>query len=411
MNKNWKTIFFIFLIISLLTYGLLIPPILADTPPNIFYRQLFSSGNNYNLEPGLDQDRDGLSDAVENEIGTSLLLSDTDNDGLSDYEEIQKYLTNPLNADSDGDEITDAEWAERREYTRTYNAVVDLRLPYSLEDMNDFYQDAKLLGKISDEVSRFEIVLYPDAEELLNPSEYIPKENIYTQTTFAKNYNALMQHELRTKVTDSKTDLQALQKLQDIFNEFEHVNLHKGYGYSTDLPLQFQYYMNPQGIIEATWQGYPTIFSMDELLNHFFFAEGMYYNRTRGACSSSATMRGALFRAAGLEEQTIFTIPLFYSLKSDQTVFKVNNIQVKNYSNQSDNSYNVADHFFNIVRIGNRWIRVDTGIIDTGLLGPYIKLLNTHDQAYESWIFWNYQTYKEKRPYRYISVIELAPVH
>ena len=59
------------------------------------------------LARGADSDEDGITDADELFIyGTDLLDADTDNDGLSDSEE-SFYGSDPLNADSDGDGILD----------------------------------------------------------------------------------------------------------------------------------------------------------------------------------------------------------------------------------------------------------------------------------------------------------------
>lgn len=55
----------------------------------------------------LDTDGDGLLDAEEQAIGSSITLSDTDGDGLSDREEFRVFGTDPKNPDSDGDTYTD----------------------------------------------------------------------------------------------------------------------------------------------------------------------------------------------------------------------------------------------------------------------------------------------------------------
>lgn len=71
--------------------------------------------NGYNpLDPAddltiLDTDNDGLSDIMENNIGTDPTHPDSDRDGLSDGEEVNTYHTDPNKVDSDGDTIKDSE--------------------------------------------------------------------------------------------------------------------------------------------------------------------------------------------------------------------------------------------------------------------------------------------------------------
>lgn len=59
----------------------------------------------------LDSDGDGLTDWEEIHVyGTDPFNPDTDGDGLTDYEEVRIYGTDPLNPDTDGDGLTD--WEE-----------------------------------------------------------------------------------------------------------------------------------------------------------------------------------------------------------------------------------------------------------------------------------------------------------
>ncbi len=55
----------------------------------------------------VDTDRDGLPDAEETRLGTSLTNSDTDGDGLTDGREVKSLGTNPLVADTDGGGVDD----------------------------------------------------------------------------------------------------------------------------------------------------------------------------------------------------------------------------------------------------------------------------------------------------------------
>ncbi len=60
----------------------------------------------------LDSDKDGLTDAEEEEYGTDSFAPDSDGDGLYDREEIKVYNTNPLNPDTDNDGYLDGEEVE-----------------------------------------------------------------------------------------------------------------------------------------------------------------------------------------------------------------------------------------------------------------------------------------------------------
>ncbi|MDI6775480.1 MAG: outer membrane beta-barrel protein [Verrucomicrobiota bacterium] len=54
-----------------------------------------------------DWDKDGLKNTEEYKIGTSPYDPDTDDDGLTDGEEVLRYMTNPLEKDTDLDLLTD----------------------------------------------------------------------------------------------------------------------------------------------------------------------------------------------------------------------------------------------------------------------------------------------------------------
>ncbi|MBR4777512.1 MAG: cellulose binding domain-containing protein, partial [Lachnospiraceae bacterium] len=59
------------------------------------------------LDGNEDYDKDGLSNKEEEELGTLLYGVDSDYDDLTDYDEVHKYNTNPVLADTDGDGASD----------------------------------------------------------------------------------------------------------------------------------------------------------------------------------------------------------------------------------------------------------------------------------------------------------------
>ncbi|MFA7314533.1 MAG: hypothetical protein WC025_01210 [Candidatus Magasanikbacteria bacterium] len=54
-----------------------------------------------------DKDGDGLTDDEEDKLGTNKFESDSDFDDISDKLEIEKYHTDPMNPDTDGDGFRD----------------------------------------------------------------------------------------------------------------------------------------------------------------------------------------------------------------------------------------------------------------------------------------------------------------
>ena len=72
----------------------------------------------YHTNPSFsDTDNDGLTDYAElNEHLTNPTLTDTDNDGISDGFEINRYQTNPHSADTDNDGLTDSQELSQKYY-------------------------------------------------------------------------------------------------------------------------------------------------------------------------------------------------------------------------------------------------------------------------------------------------------
>ena len=54
---------------------------------------------------------------------------DSDGDGLSDFQEIHKYFTDPRNSDSDGDGVHDGDWNERPEFSYSIRTVLRIMPP------------------------------------------------------------------------------------------------------------------------------------------------------------------------------------------------------------------------------------------------------------------------------------------
>ena len=84
-----------------------------------------------------DFDEDGLTNGEESDLGTYFYASDSDSDGLSDYDEVRIYGTDPLNTDSDEDGVSDGdEAALGKQPNNNSDADVKLEQTTILDIMN-----------------------------------------------------------------------------------------------------------------------------------------------------------------------------------------------------------------------------------------------------------------------------------
>jgi hypothetical protein len=131
---------------------------------------------------------------------------DSDGDGLCDFQEVHKYLTNPAKADSDGDGMPDSDWNERREYTYSVRSIIQFMPPFDKAALNDDFQDARVLEERED-YTELEVIHYP-----LATSSKAIEANRNWQTDYAKmtqylkpgittNWDAKMRQDLLAELT------------------------------------------------------------------------------------------------------------------------------------------------------------------------------------------------------------------
>ncbi|MHC4618321.1 MAG: M56 family metallopeptidase [Planctomycetota bacterium] len=307
-----------------------------------------------------DSDKDGLEDQLEQERGTNPRLSDTDRDGLSDYDEYCKYRTDPTKKDSDADGKPDGDWQERREYTYTIRAICEIRLPSGLEMINDLYQDARRVDRKAslEDAVVVEVLLFPFAAPHVYAQPY-PRKSLdeslqeYIQPTVSMNFSPQMKQRIRDIVEGAATDVQAIEKmLRWINTETELMKYNPHWDYF--------HVLND----EIVWHGSHGDPSRNErFLETNFFADSMFKDKVHGTCSSTAILRGAMFRAAGLPTRLIQTLPLItrYSEDPEPLADRLRmRAMAKGY--EWGPGTGGANHMYNEVFLNNRWTRVDNSI-------------------------------------------------
>ncbi len=315
----------------------------------------------------VDSDADGLEDSLEAKLGTDPARADTDGDGLGDYDEYCKYRTDPTKKDTDGDGVPDNDWQERREYCYTIRAVCEIRPPNDAALMNDLYQDVRPAGRKARlaDGAVVEILLFPFSLPHVFAQPY-PRTQIpdslrkYVESDLAMNFSEEMQKEIKEKiVAGAKTDVEAIEKiLAWMAHETRLAN---------DLP-EFAYFnVVDNKIVWRQSLGSPE--KDQEFLQTNFFGDAMFKSRLRGTCTSTATLRATMLRAAGLPTRLIQNLPLITRYEGDpEPLVEALRMRVMSKGYDWGPAGGGANHCYNEVFLNHHWIRVDNVINP----GPFV---------------------------------------
>ncbi len=396
MKKSAVMVAFLLCITAVTVWGLASEP--GSTPPAI-------------PASTSDSDGDGLEEALELQIGTDPRLKDTDEDGLSDYDEYCKYCTDPAKADSDGDGVPDSDWNERREYTYTIRAVCEIRPPNQVDLMSDLYQDARRLDQPShhQDSTVVEVLIFPLATPHVVPQPYphlsFPEPiAVCTGRTLAFNYSPQMQQQVQAIVGDAKTDVAAVEEIVGwIERETRVVNT---------LP-EFGYFHIKNG--EIIWDRH--LGSAEEeqrLLQSNFYGDSMFKARAHGTCSSIATLQVTMLRAAGLPARLIQTLPLINRYEADPEPL-VDRMRRRIYAQGYEwgPGGGGANHMYTEVWLNSRWVRVDRSVGTGPMVGNklFVKVFSAADwnnlypaRASSDWD-------NENRDFRTLDVADAEPRH
>jgi hypothetical protein len=310
--------------------------------------------------------------------------ADSDGDGLSDYEELHKYLTDPARADSDGDGVPDGDANERREYTYTIEAVRTLRTWYHPEAMDDDFQDVEVISEKGG-VLTYRVVLYPYANDA--PVGDPAWKAHASDPAFARllapsrtaNWDETMQAEILASIPAGiATDLELARYLVPtcLARRTNPAAIAKGVD-PVDLRVDLRgadAFIPPASktLFKArTSRSYPTDSDADFLLG-MLFAKTMFDRRLDGACTESATYLVAVLRAAGIPARGIETNALldFSDPKQVALLGQLANAEIREALRKEAPSYN--GHHYVEAYIGGRWLkinndrRVGVGILDVG---------------------------------------------
>lgn len=324
-------------------------------------------------------------------------VSDSDGDGLSDFQEIHKYLTDPAKQDSDGDGIPDSDWNERREYTYSVRTILQFMPPFDDDVLNDDFQDARALEKRDDYIE-LEIIHYPLAtayesiKENQNWQQDYAGMTEYLKPGVTTNWDPKMKQDLLAEIKadgiiiEKLTDKQVVENvsswlmkksryLDKVFTTF-YVNYPNG---------QPQIYPGLEDAFESEFNRDKDNYAwtIDQHFEHELFGKGMFYNKMHGSCTSFAVYLTTVLRALGIPTRMIILAPAvdasngeqLLSVKDRITHNKVREIMLAGLR-RSDQGF--ASHTINEVYVGNYWCRLNYNKLGQPTLDQQLFGLQTH---------------------------------
>ena len=390
------------------------------TAPSTIIQKRISKSKSGSL---LDTDKDGLDDGLEVELGTIITTPDTDADGLTDYEEYCKYRTNPTLADSDGDGTPDADWNERREYTYSIRAVLELKPPWNLESMNDLFQDAQLMQSTQSNYQKVEVIIYPYASPVLLPTPYppsLPSEEFrkYIQPVYDLNYSPEMQMEVRQILSGVTNTLEVIAKLHHEIGQMKLT-------LPLYAPFVYTYKHHGKLVVDQTFfksiDREVTEAEIKEALAVNYFGDSMFKRKRYGACISRARLFASMLRAAGIPARVSMSVPMIYYYKGTGEWERL----IKSLSNENvagsfayekpltPNKVAIVGHSQVEVYLNNHWIRLgyqlNEGPLFAGTDQVFIKIIDAPDFTEINFTkTWSFAQWVKERPYKTVELSDQA---
>jgi hypothetical protein len=298
---------------------------------------------------------------------------DSDSDGLPDFQEIHKYHTDPNKKDTAGTGTPDGDWQQRREFTYSVRAVIRVMPPYSLETLNDDYQDVRVLTETK-EYAELEVIVYPlnsNAGAITaNPTwrkDYAGmKEFLAPGAT--TNWDEAMRKDLLAELAkdgidpDRLTDKEVVEKLSCwLYSRSTHRNMfctnfvHFPGGKPAVFPGLEKAFEREKG--QADWTD-------DEQFARELLGKEMFYRKTYGTCTSAAVLQATVLRAVGIPTRIIVTIPLVDASDPEQVKLAEKGLthhEVRHtvLTGLTAAGESFANHTYLEVFVGRRWRRLN----------------------------------------------------
>jgi hypothetical protein len=321
--------------------------------------------------------------------------ADADEDGLSDFLERHKYLSDPAKKDTDADGIRDGDWVERREHAYTIRSIVQIMRPVDVASMNDDFQDARELDATPEYVE-VEVIHYPlntvNAAIVADPRwrESSRQMRAWLEPGPTANWDEDLRRTLAGLLEDALT-------LDDkAFVEKVAPWLLRHAGYEDGFTTFFTAFDGKRPFVpdelrakvdeECRRLGR----TPEEQWDRELLAKGMFQNKVRGSCTSTAIYLTGCLRALGIPTRIVLSIPVVDASDAHELAMVRRNLahhQVRRtvLTGLEPLAGTWASHTFNEVWVGGRWRRLNGDRLGQPILDEKLYGLTTHVATFRDW--------------------------
>jgi len=276
-----------------------------------------------------------------------------------------------------------------REDTYTITSVLQVLKPADPADMNDEFQEARVLAQDNDSYT-VEVTYYPLYQPAIGENPNWREEdagmNQYLRPTTTENWDETMRSDLVAELRsagiypDQLTDKQLVEQV----SQWAMRRAHSTEAFSiwavafsdgkptVFAPLREAFERQKP---EKTWTD-------EQMFDQEVLGRSMFYNKVHGSCTSASVYLATILRALGMPTRIVFCIPPFDPNDDEQARMFYDNVhhnQVRETVRAAlDGTGGFENHLFNEVYVGHHWVRLNYSTLGQPILDSRYFGLLTH---------------------------------
>jgi hypothetical protein len=275
------------------------------------------------------------------------------------------------------------------EESYTITSTIELLPPFSLTDMNDDFQDTRVLARDKDSCT-VEITYYPLFNPVIGENPNWRKDDAalteYLKPTAAENWDETMRRDLIAELQkagidpDGLTDRQLVEQVSSWAMKRAHSTpafsiwgVYFPDGKPTVYPLLREAFDREKP--GPTWTD-------QQMFDQEALGRSMFYNKVHGSYTSSSIYLATVLRALGIPTRIIFCIPPFDPNDDVQARMFYGNIhhnRVRETVRAAlDGQQGFDNHLFNEVYVDHHWVRLNYKTLGQPVLDAHYFGLLTH---------------------------------